>query len=118
MDIKWIIGMLLVLMLVACAPQEAPPEETEPVDEAPAEEAPVEEEAPAEEEGAPDLGLDESKDDSGLDPAVVANWKKACLSGNAGLCAALERYGIDPNEGMAEEPAAEEETMDEGAAEE
>jgi len=100
MNIKWIIGMLLVLMLVACAPQEAPPEETEPVDEAPVEEAPVEEEAPADEGAeAPDLGLDESKDNSGLDPAVVANWKKACLAGNAGLCAALERYGIDPNEG-------------------
>jgi hypothetical protein len=101
MKIAYILAIMLVIFMVGCATTpEAPAEEADDVevpevpDEGAEEIEDVVDEAEDSEE-VPDLDLEETKDDSGLDPAVVANWQKGCEAGNAGLCAALERYGID-----------------------
>ena len=98
MKIAYILAIMLVIFMVGCATTpEAPAEEADDVEvpEVPDEGADDVVEEVEDAADVPDLDLEETKDDSGLDPAVVANWQKGCEAGNAGLCAALERYGID-----------------------
>ncbi|MFC1800828.1 hypothetical protein ACFLYT_02115 [Nanoarchaeota archaeon] len=124
-----ILAVLLIatMMLLGCSKEPAPapaPVEPEPV-APPAEPepapAPVE---PEPVEAAPAVetqGLEETKDASSLDDERIERLKTACVAGNAGLCAALERYGIDPNEvkaAAAVEEAPMEETPTEDGAEE